>query len=151
MPPKQVDISTLDPRQLQSIHEQIENEINNLVQSSVALQRAAGEYGNSGRALQQLSEQKEDQPMLLPLTSAVYVSGKLASHDSILLDIGTGYYAERSPEEGVDYCKRKVNMLKENLDKIGQMVKDKQQQLTMIGQMVQSKIQAAQSPASQSQ
>ncbi len=32
--------------------------------------------------------------MLLPLTSAVYVSGKLASHDSILLDIGTGYYAE---------------------------------------------------------
>ena len=32
--------------------------------------------------------------MLLPLTSAVYVTGKLASHDSILLDIGTGYYAE---------------------------------------------------------
>ncbi len=59
MAPQQVDISTLDPRQLQSIHEQIENEINNLVQSSVALQRAAGEYGNSGRALQQLSEQKE--------------------------------------------------------------------------------------------
>jgi len=29
--------------------------------------------------------------MLLPLTSAVYVSGKLASYDSILL---TGYYAE---------------------------------------------------------
>lgn len=58
MPPKQVDISTLDPRQLQSIHEQIENEINNLAQSSVALQRAAGEYGNSGRALQQLSEQQ---------------------------------------------------------------------------------------------
>lgn len=62
MAPKQVDISTLDPRQLQSIHEQIENEINNLVQSSVALQRAAGEYGNSGRALQQLSEQKEGIP-----------------------------------------------------------------------------------------
>lgn len=32
--------------------------------------------------------------MLLPLTSAVYVSGKLASHESILLEIGTGYYAE---------------------------------------------------------
>ncbi|KAL0031903.1 hypothetical protein WJX79_004356 [Trebouxia sp. C0005] len=139
MAPKQVDISTLDPRQLQSIHEQIENEINNLVQSSVALQRAAGEYGNSGRALQQLSEQKEDQPMLLPLTSAVYVSGKLASHESILLEIGTGYYAERSPQEGVDYCKRKVNMLKENLDKIGQMVKDKQQQLTMMGKWCKAK------------
>lgn len=34
--------------------------------------------------------------MLLPLTSAVYVPGKLASHRSILLDIGTGYFAEVS-------------------------------------------------------
>ena len=59
MPPKQVDISALEPRQLQSIHEQIQSEMENLAQSSVALQRAAGEYGNSGRALEQLSEQKE--------------------------------------------------------------------------------------------
>ena len=59
MPPKQIDISTLDPRQLQSIHEQIQTEMESLAQSSVALQRAAGEYGNSGRALEQLSEQKE--------------------------------------------------------------------------------------------
>ena len=59
MPPKQIDISTLDPRQLQSIHEQIQSEMESLAQSSVALQRAAGEYGNSGRALEQLSEQKE--------------------------------------------------------------------------------------------
>lgn len=146
MPPKQIDIASLDPRQLQSVHEQIESEINNLAQSSVALQRAAGEYANSGRALEQLSEQKEDQPMLLPLTSAVYVTGKLASHSSILLDIGTGYYAERSPAEGVDYCKRKVNMLKDNLDKIGQVIKDKQQQVTMVGQMLESKLQSAQSP-----
>lgn len=61
MPPKQVDISTLDPRQLQSIHEQIQSEMESLAQSSVALQRAAGEYGNSGRALEQLSDQKEGQ------------------------------------------------------------------------------------------
>ena len=65
MPPKQVDISALDPRQLQSIHEQIQNEMENLAQSSVALQRAAGEYGSSGRALEQLSDQKEGEMRLL--------------------------------------------------------------------------------------
>ena len=59
--------------------------------------------------------------MLLPLTSAVYVTGQLASHESILLDIGTGYYAEVTPDQGIDYCKRKVNMLRESLDKIGQV------------------------------
>ena len=59
MPPKQVDINTFEPRQLQGLQENLENEINNLAQSSMALQKAAGEYGNSGRALEQLAEQKE--------------------------------------------------------------------------------------------
>ena len=59
MPPKPIDISNLDLRQLQSIHDQMESELNQLAQSSVALQKVAGEYGSTGQALEQLSEQKE--------------------------------------------------------------------------------------------
>lgn len=59
MPAKQVDISTFEPRQLQAVQESLESEINNLANSSMALQKAAGEYGNSGRALEHLAEQKE--------------------------------------------------------------------------------------------
>lgn len=32
--------------------------------------------------------------MLLPLTSSVYVAGELASTDTVLVNIGTGYYME---------------------------------------------------------
>ena len=82
-------------------------------------------------------------------------------------------HLQRTPDQGVDYCRRKVNMLKENLDKIGQVqhnleaqmsdvhkmalplasisyhgvvqvIKEKNQQLTMVNQMLQGKIQAAQ-------
>ena len=31
---------------------------------------------------------------MLPLTSSVYVNGTLASKESVLVDIGTGYYIE---------------------------------------------------------
>lgn len=34
------------------------------------------------------------QPMLLPLSQSLYVEGELADADSVLLDIGTGYYLE---------------------------------------------------------
>ena len=34
------------------------------------------------------------QPIMLPLTSSVYVNGTLASKESVLVDIGTGYYIE---------------------------------------------------------
>ena len=34
--------------------------------------------------------------MLLPLSQSLYVEGELADADSVLLDIGTGYYLEVS-------------------------------------------------------
>jgi hypothetical protein len=62
MPPKErqvIDLNTLDAQQLSSIREQLEEEIQSFVRSSVALQKAAGEFGSSGRAVEALSEQKE--------------------------------------------------------------------------------------------
>lgn len=34
------------------------------------------------------------QPVLLPLTESLYVSGTLESVETVLLEIGTGYYVE---------------------------------------------------------
>lgn len=34
------------------------------------------------------------QPLLLPLTESLYVSGTLESVDTVLLEIGTGYFVE---------------------------------------------------------
>jgi prefoldin alpha subunit len=34
------------------------------------------------------------QPVLLPLTESLYVSGALESVESVLLEVGTGYYVE---------------------------------------------------------
>lgn len=34
------------------------------------------------------------QPVLLPLTESLYVSGTLESVDTVLLEIGTGYFVE---------------------------------------------------------
>lgn len=36
------------------------------------------------------------QPVMLPLTSSVYVNGTLATKEAVLVDIGTGYYIEVS-------------------------------------------------------
>lgn len=34
-------------------------------------------------------------PILVPLTPSLYVPGKLASTDAVLVDIGTGFYVEK--------------------------------------------------------
>ena len=62
MPPKEkqvIDLNTLDPEQLSMLKEQFQEELNGLMRSTVALQKAAGEFGASGQAVEALHDQKE--------------------------------------------------------------------------------------------
>jgi prefoldin alpha subunit len=74
------------------------------------------------------------------LTSSLYVPGILGDTDTILLDIGTGYFVEKSPEDGVDYCKRKVNMVRENMEKLLEFIQQKQNQAAQVNQVFNAKV-----------
>lgn len=53
---------------------------------------------------------------LIPLTSNLFVPGKvvrLAKEAPVLVDIGTGYFAEKSTEDAKDYFKRMLGCANE--------------------------------------
>jgi len=62
---KVIDLSTLDGRELAGLQEQLDAEVQNLTQSAMTLQRAAGGFGKSGRAIEQLAQQKEGVPCII--------------------------------------------------------------------------------------
>jgi prefoldin alpha subunit len=41
-----------------------------------------------------------DTPVLVPLTTALYVHGTVNKCKSVMVDIGTGYYAEKDTDAG---------------------------------------------------
>ena len=51
----------------------------------------------------------------MPLTPSLYVPGQLASTETVLVDIGTGFYVEKTPPSAQDFYKRKVEELGKNL------------------------------------
>lgn len=59
--------------------------------------------------------------ILVPLTSSMYVNGKLADANNVIVDIGTGYYAEKNIEDAKDYFKRRVEYVTEQMEKIQQI------------------------------
>lgn len=63
--------------------------------------------------------------ILVPLTGSMYVTGKLADTDNVLVDIGTGYYAEKNITEAKDYFDRRVAYVTEQMEKIQQLGLDK--------------------------
>ena len=120
--------------------EQIEGEIEQLKQNMAQLQNGVKRYHTSGRAIEALKDETGGKEMLVPLTSSLYVPGIHGDTDTILLDIGTGYFVEKSPEDGVDYCKRKVNMVRENMEKLLEFIQQKQNQAAQVNQVFNAKV-----------
>ncbi|MBA0793210.1 hypothetical protein Gohar_017628 [Gossypium harknessii] len=54
--------------------------------------------------------------MSVPLTASLYVPGTLDDADKVLADIRTGYFVEKTMDEGRNYCERKINFVKSNFD-----------------------------------
>lgn len=102
-----------------------------------------GRYHTSGRALEGMETEAEGTEMLVPLTSSLYVPGKLGDTSKVLVDVGTGYFLEQSPADGVDYCRRKVMLLKENMEKLIEVITQKRKQGMQVQQAFQAKMQAA--------
>eukprot|EP01029_Cantina_marsupialis_P013551 TRINITY_DN3000_c0_g2_i1.p1 TRINITY_DN3000_c0_g2~~TRINITY_DN3000_c0_g2_i1.p1 ORF type:complete len:146 (-),score=58.49 TRINITY_DN3000_c0_g2_i1:211-648(-) len=130
--------------QLNQLKQQLENEIKQLTQSFSALKETQMKFRESIISLEPFKEGNEGVEILVPLTPSMYVPGKLASTEKLLVDIGTGYYAEKDVEGAKGFFERKVDLIGENAGSIQEMVEKKQQDLQYIHMVMQARIQQAQ-------
>lgn len=57
---------------------------------------AKGKFGSSKEALEQFKLDWNEKPVLVPLTSSMYVPGRfLGDVNNVIIDIGTGYFVEQ--------------------------------------------------------
>ncbi|RUO96614.1 hypothetical protein BC936DRAFT_141745 [Jimgerdemannia flammicorona] len=59
----------------------------------------------------------------------LYVPGQLADVDNVIVDIGTGYYVEKSTKDAIKFYKAKIEYVKGNVDKLQQAISGKQNNL----------------------
>jgi prefoldin alpha subunit len=138
---KGIDLMTLPPQQLVQLKEQLEQQIEQFSSNFQDLQMAISGFHSSGMAIEDLSKQKEGKEILVPLTSSLYVSGTLGDPNRVMVDIGTGYYVEKSADGGADYCKRKVQLLSDNLQSLAELISQKRQQVQQVARVIQMKMQ----------
>lgn len=56
---------------------------------------AKTKFAGSKEALEQINPTWKDKEILVPLTGSMYVPGIVKQVDSFIIDVGTGYYAEK--------------------------------------------------------
>ncbi|EKG19363.1 Prefoldin subunit [Macrophomina phaseolina MS6] len=94
-----------------------------------------------------------EKPILVPLTSSLYVTGKLADVKTVLVDVGTGFYVEKSTDDAKAFYDRKIKDLETNLKDLEAIVTGKSNNLRVIEDVLRQKVLAQQQgqPAGSSQ
>ncbi|CCJ29686.1 unnamed protein product [Pneumocystis jirovecii] len=139
---KEVNLTSLSIQQLDEIRKQIELELNHLTSSFTKLKQAQFKFQECKNAIYLLSkEEGENKEMLVPLTSSLYVSGILVSKpEKVMVDIGTGYYVEKTIEGAIKFYEERIKYLTTNLKDIEGYVNTKSSNLKVVIDIIQEKI-----------
>ncbi|KAI9359766.1 prefoldin, alpha subunit [Pilaira anomala] len=142
---QQVNIADLDMNSLQQVKGQLEEELNHLTQSYSKLKNVQGRFTDCAESVDALKVEKaDDKTILVPLTSSLYVPGKLSNVSKVIVDVGTGYYVEKSVGDASKFYNDKVGYVKKNLGTLEKTITDKQSTLRAILNVMQDKMQEQQ-------
>ena len=70
--------------------------------------------------------------ILVPLTASLYTPGTLTSVDTVLVDVGTGYYVEKSTADAQVFYKSKVDSIQQNIADLEKIIAQKSQNVRVV-------------------
>ena len=62
---------------------------------------------------------------MVPLTSSLYVPGVMEDNNNVMVEVGAGYFIEKTTQGATEYCDRKIKGLTDNQTKVGQLIQGK--------------------------
>lgn len=140
-----IDLKKLNVQQLAKMKEQMFKEISLIQDSLQSLKVAQKKYIGSQEALEGINGRPSGTAMMIPLTKSMYAAGTLAEPEHITVCIGAGYYLKLEVGDGIQYFKRRIAFLVEQMESIQQIGIEKQKLQNIINEVLEMKLQQAQS------
>lgn len=108
-----ISLDSLSLEQLDQLKQREENRLNALSVRFQQLRSASARLSASQSAVYELPKE-ESVEAFVPMTESVYVPAIHDPKSPLLVDLGTGYYVEKSAQETIDFLDRKVRLVDAN-------------------------------------
>jgi prefoldin alpha subunit len=128
---KEIPIDYLSLEQLGYIGKQIEQELSSYSSYLTSLKVAYNKFVDNKEYVKDLVNCKEKE-LLVPITSSLYIPGKCSDITNVMVEIGTNYFVETNIEKAEKFCERKIGIIKENMEKIEEIIKNKTNHMNVI-------------------
>jgi len=78
------------------------------------------------------------------LTTSLYVPGQLADTEHVLVDVGTGFYVEKTLDQAIKFYEGKVEEVGKNVKDLETIVNQKSQSLRVVEEVLRQKMMSQQ-------
>jgi len=136
-----VDLASLSTQQLSQVKKQLDDELEHLTNSFTQLRAAQAKFRECLRSITGgVTPKIEGKPILVPLTTSLYVPGTLANTENVIVDVGTGFYVEKSTKDAAKFYEAKVEELGINLKDLESIVQGKSNNLRVVEDVLRQKV-----------
>uniref|UniRef100_A0A3B3ZEY3 Prefoldin subunit 5 n=1 Tax=Periophthalmus magnuspinnatus TaxID=409849 RepID=A0A3B3ZEY3_9GOBI len=145
-----VSLTDVSLPQLETFKAQMDQEIEFLTSSIGQLKVAQTKFVEAKESLSVLNQNNKGKELLVPLTSSMYVPGTLDDVEHVLVDVGTGYYVEKSVDDAKGFFKRKIDFITKQIESIQPALQEKhtiRQGVTEVMNMKMQQLQQSQQGA----
>ncbi|KAF8059905.1 Prefoldin subunit-domain-containing protein [Lyophyllum atratum] len=137
-----ISVNDLDVSQLADVRKQLEEELNHLTNSFAQLKQAQAKFKACIENVGEVKPQNAGKTILVPLTNSLYVPGKLSDPEHVIVDIGTGYFVEKTRAQASKHYADKVEYIRTNLETLEDTIQKKRDNMNYLTNMLQAKLQA---------
>lgn len=127
-----VDVTELDLQQLADVRKQLEQELQHLTASYGQLKAAQARFRTCIESIGNIKPEASNNEILVPLTASLYVPGKLADTKKVLVDVGTGYYVEKSTQDAQTMYEGRVAYVAKSLEQLQETITRKEDNMRVV-------------------
>eukprot|EP00602_Paraphysomonas_sp_CaronLab_P003968 CAMPEP_0185017440 /NCGR_PEP_ID=MMETSP1103-20130426/398_1 /TAXON_ID=36769 /ORGANISM="Paraphysomonas bandaiensis, Strain Caron Lab Isolate" /LENGTH=160 /DNA_ID=CAMNT_0027546859 /DNA_START=10 /DNA_END=492 /DNA_ORIENTATION=+ len=137
---REVNAADLSIDQLATLKQQHEDELQELQNQLEQLHGAKNRYIHAKNVLEDMSSTQDGAPMLVPLTSSLYVPGYVRNPEKVLVELGTGYFCEKNAPEAKELLSRKMTLVDKSIESVEKVGLNKKKTLDQIVMMINYKV-----------
>lgn len=144
MAEKPIPVNNMPLPKLQELTAEVEMRCEQLADAVAQLNGALARYEEIGSSLLHVGADKNGQSLLVPLSESMYAMGKMVDGDKVLVDIGTGFFVEKTVEDAKSFVERKKEYVKKQIAALDQQLDTQTRNLEQLTLVIQAKQQQAQ-------
>lgn len=138
MSKKEIPLSQLNLEQLSAVGKQIEQDVQSLSSSYTSLKVVLNKFKDNKVYIKNISE-SNDKDMLIPLSQSVFIPGKCSDIKHLMIELGGNYLVSTSLDKADAFCNRKIDLLSANMEKIDNMIVEKNKIMNELNYYIISK------------